>query len=107
METEMTKNVANGELIYNLMTGLYNLQAVQFPESAIVEDEFQEGKPCELLYGRMYDARERLCERLGVEEDEDIETIINSMEDIARILALKMYEYGTNWEQFTNGEKSD
>lgn len=89
METGMTKKVANGELIYNLMTGLYNLQAVQIPESVIVEDEFQEGNPCEVLYGRMYDARERLCERLGVEEDKDIEAIINSMEGIARILALK------------------
>ena len=30
----------------------------------------------------------------GEDEDEDVETIISGMEKIARVLAMRMYEYG-------------
>lgn len=33
---------------------------------------------------------------LGTDEDNDIETLISSMENIARLLSMKMYEYGKN-----------
>lgn len=88
------------QLIYELMIGLYDLEKVQFPESKLVENEYEDGKPCSELYSRVYDANVRLCERLGVEEDEDVETIINCMNDIAHILAMKMYDYGVNREMF-------
>ena len=42
----------------------------------------------------MYQAERNLCERLGEDEDEDVETILNGMERVARVLAMKMYEYG-------------
>ena len=42
----------------------------------------------------MYQAERNLCERLGEDEDEDVEAILNGMERIARVLAMKMYEYG-------------
>ena len=77
-----------------MMTGFYDLKQVQFPESKIVEDEFAEGKPCAELYRRVYEANRRLCQRLGVDEDKDVETIINCMNDISCILAMKMYDYG-------------
>ena len=63
------------QLIYELMTGLYDLEQVQFPESKLVENEYEDGKPCSELYGRVYDANVRLCERLGVEEDTDVNII--------------------------------
>lgn len=88
------------QLIYELMIGAYDLEQVQFQESKIVEDEFAEGKPCAELYRSVFEANRRLCERLGVDEDEDVETIINCMNDIAHILAMKMYDYGTNREMF-------
>ena len=97
MDTVKVGNAAQEkqkQLIYELMTGAYDLEQVQFPESRIVEDEFAEGKPCAELYGRVYEANRKLCERLGVDEDKDVETIINCMNDISRILAMKMYDYG-------------
>ena len=63
------------QLIYELMTGLYDLEQVQFPESKLVENEYEDGKPCSELYSRVYDANVRLCERLGVEEDTDVNII--------------------------------
>lgn len=93
------------QLIYDLMAGYYDLDRVQFPECKIVEDEFVEGKPCEELYRQVYEARVRLCERLGVDEDKDIQTIINCMDDISRILAMKMFDYGANKDVFEQNRK--
>ena len=42
-----------------------------------VEDEFADGKECEHLYGEIFEENMRLCQRLGSEEDSDVETIIN------------------------------
>lgn len=103
MDIIKTENVAEKkqkQLIYELMIGLYDLKQVQFPESKIVEDEYAEGKPCDELYRCVYEANRRLCERLGVDEDKDVETIINCMNDISRILSMKMYDYGANKEKF-------
>ena len=62
-----------------------------------VEDLFEAGKPCEILYGQMLDAYWRLCNRLGeseAEADEDGEIMINSLMEITRIVGQKMFEYG-------------
>lgn len=63
-------------------------------EGAAIEDEFAEGKECCLLYESVYQAGQNLCERLGEDEDSDVETILNGMERITRLVSLKMYEYG-------------
>lgn len=60
----------------------------------VIEDEFAEGKECCLLYEGVYQVGRNLCERLGEDEDSDVETILNGMERIIRLVSLKMYEYG-------------
>ena len=77
------------KFIYSTPTSLLLL-----PEQHIIEDEFAEGKECCLLYEGIYQAERNLCERLGEDENEDVEAILNGMERITRILAMKMYEYG-------------
>jgi hypothetical protein len=42
----------------------------------------------------VYEAKQRILERLEENEDADIETIIRNMEAISEILALKIYDYG-------------
>ena len=71
--------------IYNQMIGaVYN-----------VENEFADGKPCSELYGRVNDARLRLAERTGIDfEDRDVMEIVESLEEIAKIGSLKMFDYG-------------
>lgn len=73
------------EEIYDQMTGVrYN-----------VENEFLDGTPCSKLYKKVCDARLRLAERTGIDfEDRDILEIIESLEKIGRICALKMFDYG-------------
>ena len=61
-----------------------------------VENAFAEDSYCLNKYKEVMDAYERLCERLGVvDEDDDVEIIINSFLDMEQYLCLKMYEYGT------------
>ena len=58
----------DAEFIYDSLTGQY------IPEAAAkdVEDAFAPGQPCHALYKEASGAYDRLCDRLGVtDEDED------------------------------------
>lgn len=57
--------------------------------------EFDGGKPCGKLYGQVCEARLRLCERTGLDfEDRDLLALIEGLEEIGRLCALKMFDYG-------------
>lgn len=59
---------------------------------------FEEGKECELKYGETLNAYSRLCERLGVKnEDADVGVIIHSLINICDNLCYRMYEYGAKF----------
>ena len=76
------------ELVYGSMTG------VLIPEVRLdwVENEFLSGKEYYKNYGFVIDTSLRLCERLGVEEDdEDVEAIINMLLVNEGILCRKMF----------------
>ena len=62
-----------------------------------VENLFEKGKPYYVSYGRVYDACQRLYERLENFEDIDVEIIVDSMFDMQREVALKMYDYGAKF----------
>lgn len=83
------------ELIYQIMNGEIDLKDISLPEEICVIDEFDEGRACGELYDKVYNAKIRLNERLRKDEDSDVEEIINCMNSISKILALKMYQYGT------------
>lgn len=82
------------EQIYDKMNGFLAEGMISAPEGIAIDDEFAEGKECCMLYEGVYQARRNLCERLGEDEDSDVEIILSGMERIARLLSLKMYEYG-------------
>lgn len=64
----------------------------------LIECEFEGDKPCMELYGRVCDARLRISERTGLDfEDRDVMEIVECMEEIAEICALKMYDYGVRF----------
>ena len=84
------------ELIYDLMNGFYNKDTGILSQNVIVEDEFEKGKECGALLEKVYGAKIRLAEKLGHQEDKDVEIIVDCMNEIMRILCLKMYDYGKN-----------
>ena len=75
------------------------LEAYQMPG---VEDAFAPGSYCMDLYTKALDAYARLCNRLGVkDEDNDVEIIFYSFLQIQKELCYRMYRYGA---QFGMGE---
>ena len=62
------------------------------------EYAFEEGQSCLEKYKEMRDVYDRLCDRLGVtDEDEDVEKIIQSLMDIQEELCCRMYRYGAEF----------
>ena len=59
-----------------------------------IENAFAPGQRCAALYEEIFQANMRLCQRLGVEEDPDVECIINNFFTINRELCIRMYQYG-------------
>lgn len=90
------------QLIYNLMLGEINLEEYPVKESLYIENEFCEGKICDTAYLEICTAKQKLCEKIGVDEDTDIESIIDNYEAICYHLCMKMFEYGV---LFSEGNK--
>ena len=60
-----------------------------------VENLFADGSICDGLYAQVLEAYERLRERLGVlNEDDDVEIIINSLMEIQKEIAGRMFRLG-------------
>lgn len=79
------------EAIYTTLVGVMR-EEFRVPG---VENLFAEGSECTNCYGEMLAAYERLCDRLGViDEDKDVEVIICSLRKIEQKVSKKMFEYG-------------
>ena len=80
---------------------IYDYMTIKFRvPSKVIPYEFDDGKPCMEFYSRICEARERISERTGIDfEDQDIMEIVECMEEIAKICALKMYDYGSRFGQ--------
>lgn len=59
-----------------------------------VEDLFADGAQGDQLYEQIYEANLRLCQKLGVQEDGDVQCIIDRFWDITALVGEKMFEYG-------------
>ena len=59
-----------------------------------VKNEFADGEICAELYSEISKAKDALCNKLGVDEDKDLECIINNFYDIMKYLSMQMYDYG-------------
>ena len=82
------------ENVYEAVCGEYADEADYVIQNVRIQNEFAEGESCCESYKRVYEANRRLCERLGVDEDPDVEMIIDGMFDITRIVSEKMFKYG-------------
>ena len=70
-----------------------------------VENAFRQGSSCDLEYEQILQARQRLYQRLGVEEeDEDMEIIFNSFLRIQNEIAEIMFHLGMRHGEHENQE---
>ena len=83
------------DIVYDLLSGT----RIRQPGDPEIENLFEIGRECEQLYSQVYDANLRLCQRLGVEEDADVETIINALLRICALTGKRMYHYGAEFER--------
>lgn len=81
------------ELIYDLMQGDTECNEFYGKESEIVDNEFKDGKKCEVALMEIYAAKERLLDKLHVEEDEDVESILDNYDILCKELCMKIYDY--------------
>ena len=94
------------QLVYELMNGTWDLEALPVEESEFVKDELEQGQPCEQLYQQAYEAAKRICKRLEIEEDdEDILLIFNNLMKITKYFSLKMYDYGVMFSDMEQQER--
>jgi len=64
-----------------------------------VENAFAPNTECDRLYCEILQANERLCQRLGVpQEDTDVELLMDHFLKIQKELCLKMFSYGVKSE---------
>lgn len=82
--------------VYEKMSGLLRDGYTQFPELESIEDEFLDGYLCDLS-DQLYDAKDRLYDKLGVDDDPDIEIMLECFDKITEALCSKMYDYGAKF----------
>lgn len=92
MENEKFK-----ETVYELLNGFWELDLCTMPNKELVANKFADGSECSRLYDEVYAANVRICQRLGVEEDKDVELIINNLLEMGKQIAEKMYDYGVQF----------
>ena len=82
------------ELVYELMTGQFDLTLYGPSEAKLVKNAFAPGSALGQMQDTIYRSRMRLANRLGSGlEDRDLTNLVNSYEDIQRQLSYLMYEY--------------
>lgn len=79
------------EFIYNQITGINEPDVCGW-----VEDESSMGGALGPLMEQTYEARNRVCERLGTdpESDPDVKLLVDGFERFARACGKLMYRYG-------------
>lgn len=82
------------KMVYDLMNGYLELDLCTAPEKELVVNEYAVGGKCEQLYDEVFAANRRVCQKLGVEEDSDVEMIICNLLNIGKHFSMKMYDYG-------------
>lgn len=83
------------EFIYNQINGMLQPDVCEW-----VKDETCEGGELAPLIKQVYEARNRLCERLGADPDadEDFKLLVDRFESFSRVCGKLMYYYGYNDE---------
>lgn len=85
------QDLGRWEFIYDQINGM-----LQPDVCGWVQDETAEGGELAPLVEQVYEARNRLCERLGADPDtdEDFELLISGFEGLSRACGKLMYRYG-------------
>lgn len=88
------------QTVYGLMTGAFNLDVFESPFINAVNSEYTVGTEAAELTNEIYAAKQRLCTRTGLdEEDADLYALVDAYEALMKLLGTKMYHYGAALEK--------
>lgn len=79
-------------MVYDLMNGSLELDLCAAPEKELVVDEYAAGSKCDQLYEKVFAENRRICQRLGVEGDKDVEIIIRNLLNIGEYFSKKIWK---------------
>ena len=79
------------EECFRILWGQYRLRALM-PGTEGLEDAFEDGRPCEWFYDKIYRAKRRILEHGGF--DAELECICRQYECIAEYVAKRMFDAG-------------
>lgn len=79
--------------VYELMNGFLTEDEVAKNKELGVENEFQKGELCEFSE-KLYQAKDSIYDKLGVDDDPDVEKMLENFEKITEELCYKMFDYG-------------
>lgn len=84
----------DNQMIYELLNGFIDLERVSLPIDFPIEQIIDTEKNSEHILVNIYEAKKHLCEKLGSEEDLDLEQIMDGMNELCKIIAYEMYHLG-------------
>lgn len=87
--------MTTAERVYELLNGYLTNDVPDEVEGISIRNEFSDGKKCSNLSEKVYDLKQKINERLSTNDDAELERLITYMEEIQKIIALKMYVYGS------------
>lgn len=95
-------NKERWEFIYNQINGLNEPDVCEW-----VKDESSMGGALGPLVEQVYGARDRICEKTGLDPDADpdLETLLRGFETISRACGRLMYQYGYQDGTDTKGNR--
>lgn len=82
------------EWIYDAVNGQLAEGEDNTHAGIVIHNEFKRGSECDRLYEEVCQLRKKLCKRYKANQIPELELIIDDMSEIARIIGLKMYDYG-------------
>jgi hypothetical protein len=80
--------------IFDLMNGSLNIEEFPVEESRYVQNEFSDGRAVSQLYSRAYNLKLKLYDRLGSEDDADVEHLMDTLLELGEVISMKMFDYG-------------
>ena len=93
-KNQMKDDMGKKERIYELASGYFTKEVDHVVDGVEIQDEFHEGSTCSQLYEEMAELEKKICEKMRVNEQRDLERIIDCMDAITKEIAMKMYDYG-------------
>lgn len=86
-------------MTYKKKVELWEKVMGQWVDSGGIENLFEEGRRCDELWKEAFENMEKILDQLGVEECKELENIYSCMNEICKLVSIRMFDYGTEYAE--------